>query len=114
MKHTLSLPIPPSVNGLYAGKARRYKSPAYKSWLKECVVIPVKTFTNNVHITYAFYPKNGTFGDTQNRLKALTDFLVTAGILQDDNHKILRSEHLYFAGYDPENPRVEVTIEGVA
>lgn len=78
------------------------------------MIEPVKTFTSNVHITYAFYPKNGTFGDTQNRIKALTDLLVSARILEDDNHKILRSEHLYFAGYDPKNPRVEVTLEGIA
>jgi hypothetical protein len=29
---SFTLPFPPSVNGLFSGKARRYASPAYKAW----------------------------------------------------------------------------------
>jgi len=34
----LELPLPPSVNGLYAGKTRRFKSNKYKDWIQEAYI----------------------------------------------------------------------------
>lgn len=41
-----NIPMPPTVNQLYAGKTRRYKSPKYKQWLKEFDI---------------YYARNGSF-----------------------------------------------------
>ena len=116
------LPIPPSVNKSKGGKnwktGRFYSSPKLSAWQKKAAEIlkgyKAQTYTQNVHIVYRFHPKNKTFGDTQNYLKAVTDALVSARVIEDDRHTIVVSEHAYFAGYDKENPRVEISIEGVA
>ena len=106
------LPIPPSVNALYAGKSRRYKSKRYKAWLKECagVIKRPPSLRGKVRITYDFFAKNMTFGDTSNYTKAALDYLVAAGVIADDNHKIVVEEIIRFAGYDKKNPRVEIGV----
>lgn len=87
----LMLPIPPSVNALYPGKVRRYKSDAYKAWLKEAwaALLPEKSkirkMTTPCSVTYRI----GLFSDKRrrdlcNREKALSDFLVAEGVLEDD------------------------------
>lgn len=53
------IPIPPTVNQIYAGKTRRYKSPKYKQWLKEFDI---------------YYAKNSSFHGARNIIRdALKD-----------------------------------------
>ena len=82
-----TLPIPPSSNNLYAGKSRRFKTPAYKRWIEEAgwqlrdiKVRPVKGWYR-LHIRLPVKMR----GDNDNRHKALSDLLVRHGLTPDDN-----------------------------
>ena len=46
-----------------------------------------------------------------NLLEATCDILVTAGVLADDNSKIVAAHDGSRVLYDKESPRVEITIE---
>lgn len=120
MKFSLTLPIPPSVNRMrrFTGKRKGRPSDQLVFWKGEAFELiqrrkPLPYFTGNVHITYAFYYKDARAGDNNNYTKAATDILIEYGILKDDRHTILRSEHVFFAGYDKDNPRLEITLEAV-
>ena len=118
MKIELTLPMPPSMNQAYpTGKqGRRYKSAEYKAWIANATVALIGQarfyFTENVSYHYDIYFRNGQSGDCENRCKILTDFLVSQGILRDDKHTILKNGSFKFAGYDPVNPHVKITVEG--
>lgn len=86
-----TLPIPPSVNALYPGKVRRYKSDAYKAWLKEAwaALLPEKSKITKVTAPCSVTYRLGFFSDKRrrdlcNREKALSDFLVAEEVLEDD------------------------------
>ena len=49
--------------------------------------------------------------DLVNLLEATCDILVTAGVLEDDNAKIVKSHDGSRVLYDKERPRVEIEIE---
>lgn len=114
-----TLPIPPSVNaskGSFAhhGGNQFYTSNALRNWqgiaagvLKGCNLQLV-----NVEYHYIFHPKNATFGDTENYLKAVTDALVSAGVIKDDKHTILKKGTFEIGRYDKDNPHVEVDVYG--
>lgn len=110
--YSCTLPMPPSVNGMFAGKARRYKSPVYKAWIEQAM-LALKAhpkITERVHIEYAIFFKNRQGGDISNRLKATEDILVRRGIIPDDSHEWIRSFTVWFAGYDKQEPRIVVEI----
>lgn len=80
----LTLPIPPSVNCLYAGMQRRFKSGKYKNWIAEAETYPLPGEINPsmwLEVTYTYYTplyyKNGNVKmiDVANYEKALSDFL---------------------------------------
>lgn len=118
MKINLTLPMPPSMNQAFpTGKqGRRYKSPEYKTWIEHARIAlggqDVRYFEKDVSYHYDIYFRNGQSGDCENRLKILTDFLVSQGILRDDKHTILKKGSFAFAGYDPINPHIDITVEG--
>ncbi len=84
----LDLPIGPSLNQLYPGKTRRYKSSAYRNWIS----------TAGWHIRAARCGEvSGPYtltlllpvkmrGDVDNRLKAVSDLLALNGVTPDDKH----------------------------
>lgn len=89
---TLRLPIPPSVNALYANSRHagrgRFKTKLYRNWIKEAdgyyltqkpIVSVVGPYTATIEI-----PK--TRGDVDNRSKAVLDYLVRVGLTSDDRH----------------------------
>ncbi len=98
----IELPMPPSVNTLFAWKVRRYKSDKYKAWILEAInsfnKIPTKYNIKwdewlEVHLNYFFssYTKkwDKRIKDTDNYCKATLDFLCdNIEGLQD--HKIKR------------------------
>lgn len=90
MTHTvIMLPFPPTLNGLYAGKARRYKSPRYKAWLDEAWFQinpqrPLAHFDTPVSIIIHLGRPDNRKRDVANYEKATTDFLVAANVLKDD------------------------------
>ena len=85
-KVTITLPLPPSVNGLYAGMARRFKSKKYKEWIDEAIEegeFSAPEMNPDVWLkgVYTFYMplmcKNGNVKrrDVANYEKATSDFI---------------------------------------
>lgn len=86
----LWLPLCPSLNSLYPGKAKRHKSKAYEAWIKEAGQIlltqkPWHFFDEPVQVTYRVGKPSKRNMDLCNREKALSDLLVGHGILKDDS-----------------------------
>lgn len=108
----LVLPFPPSVNGLYGGGSRqkRFPSKKYKQWLASCPELPDYSWYP-VRITYSFYFPDNRERDTENYVKAVSDYLVKQGTIKDDNWRIITSMLLLPMGIDRKNPRVEIRIE---
>ena len=106
----ITLPFPPSVNGLFAGKARRYPSKAYKAWLKKCPALTCKSPWKTCSIIYTFYFPCKRLRDGQSYLKAATDYLVNQGVIEDDNITIVHSELWLNGGLDRDSPRVLIHI----
>ncbi len=94
-KITLELPFPVSVNAAYAGRARRYKSPAVKRWIKaaDAVLLARQAKIDGVKGPYHLAidlnrAKRRTRGgrrDCWNYEKVLSDWLVSRGIVRDDS-----------------------------
>lgn len=93
------LPMPPSVNNLYAGQSRRYKSAGYKAWLLEAGHAlnrqrPSK-IAGKVSLIYEVQePSTERRADVANREKATTDLLVDHGIIEGDDQFCVRDIHL--------------------
>lgn len=84
----LDLPVPPSANNLFPGKARRFKSTAYKAWLESAGWDVKAARPRPVTGPYSLdvlLPIN-LRGDVSNRIKAVEDLLVTHGLTPDDRH----------------------------
>ena len=93
------LPFPPSLNGLFPGKQRRFKSAAYKAWIERAgwalnaqdtshFSTPVEeTISLERPVTKAGKPKKW---DLANFEKAVNDLLVDHHVLMDDSliHKL--------------------------
>lgn len=85
---TLDLPTPPSANNLYPGRARRFKSPAYKAWLVDAGLALNLQRPDRVAGPYALVLRlpAAMRGDVSNRIKAVEDLLVKHGVTPDDRH----------------------------
>lgn len=88
---TITLPFPPSVNGLYAGKARRYKSPRYKAWIKSASIALSLQFRGSptdrpIMAQIALCAPDKRKRDVTNYDKAILDLL--AGVVYDDDAQI--------------------------
>ena len=86
----LMLPYPPSTNGLFAGKARRFTSKAYKLWQADAdralmQQAPLPRYTDRVVLTLTFGRPDKRRRDLGNLEKAVSDQLVKHGILADDS-----------------------------
>lgn len=86
----ITLPLPPSVNGLYAGKSRRYKSKKYVAWIKQAgwqlmAQRPLPQIKGKVIIHMKFGRPDRRKRDVANLEKATSDLLVAYGIIQDDS-----------------------------
>ncbi len=94
MTRTYEIPVPPSVNSLYAnaqGKGR-VKSNRYRIWLRaaenEMQAQQCRPFGSPAILTLNI-PEN-TRGDLSNRFKAAEDLLVRCGVLEDDSKAFVR------------------------
>ena len=107
------LPLPPSVNALYGGgsKQRRFKTVAYKKWIKSCPELPVLNINEPIEIFYGIYYPDKRNRDLSNYIKAVDDYLVNSQVITDDCHTIITSFHVKFMGYDKKNPRIEIAIK---
>lgn len=86
---TVNLPFPPSVNCLFAGKARRYPSPRYKRWKSAALwhlrMSKAKQILGPVDISIDLTAPDKRVRDVDNYSKALLDSLVWSGVLADDS-----------------------------
>lgn len=94
---SLSLPYPPTLNHLYpTGKhGKRFKSAEYKRWTKVAeamfyeqhphfLVEPVPTIKGKVGVHMIFGRPDKRKRDLANLEKAVSDFLVHVGVIEDD------------------------------
>jgi len=89
------LPFPPSTNTLFPGKARRFKSGAYKDWIERAGWALCQQFRDEGQDTTHFgNPVKETISlgrpdrhvrDLANFEKAINDLLVAHSILRDDS-----------------------------
>ena len=86
----LMLPVPPSVNELYAPTKRggRYKTKKYRAWLSQAgwyllMASPKPEAVSGPYRLSMRVPATMQ-GDVDNRLKAMLDFLVNTGLTDDD------------------------------
>lgn len=89
---TFTIPMPPSVNGLFVAfqtptGQRRAKTKQYKAWITvagwEIRIQRVQAVKGAVEISIQL-PQKGRRGDADNRIKAAQDLLVKLGIIEDD------------------------------
>jgi Holliday junction resolvase RusA-like endonuclease len=94
----LILPFPPSVNGLYSGKARRFKSKKYQAWIVEARMAllrqewePLTKTDAPLQVIYNVGNPDKRRRDLSNLEKAASDLLVSEGIISDDSliHKLI-------------------------
>lgn len=72
--------------------------------------LPPKPIDCPVNIQCMFYMKTRRIVDGLNLLATIDDLLVSTGILADDNSRIVVAHDGSRVLYDPQNPRVEITI----
>jgi len=109
------LPFPPSVNSMYAGKARRYKSPRYKKWIDQAQVMACKqklpVWVNGpVQVQLDFVKPDKRKRDLDNLAKAVLDFCTDAQVWKDDcqvEHLTLRWVEADFVGVKVTKPAVK-------
>ena len=85
--------LPPTVNHLYrtARNSRRYKTKAGKAWQEEAAAIfrmayrQQEPYAGDVAVEVLFRTKDKRRWDLDNRLKALFDTLMMAGVVKDDS-----------------------------
>lgn len=85
------LPVPPSVNAMYAGKARRYKAHGARAWEADASWQLDCADPRRVNGRYALLLvlSSETKGDLSNRMKALEDVLAANGRTSDDRYNTL-------------------------
>jgi hypothetical protein len=72
--------------------------------------VPTEPIDSLVNVRCLFYMKTRRIVDGLNLLATIDDLLVSAGILADDNSRIVAGHDGSRVLYDPINPRVEITI----
>lgn len=83
----------------WRNETAKYLAETYKEDLKEKQVIAI----------YTFYLKDRVRRDIDNMISSCNDAIVQAGILSDDNWKVLRIGGAE-AVLDKDNPRAEITL----
>lgn len=112
---TFILPMPPSVNGLWAnGKyGGRFQTQRYRDWIDHAGIEilrqrPAK-HTGPVVLVYEVgEPKGNRKYDLDNRWKPVSDLLVKHGIIQADDNSVVREILMKWA---PDIEGVRVTIK---
>ncbi len=89
-------------------------SPQYRAYERECLTqIPNKLKQRidvAVNVQCVYYMPTRRRVDLVNLLEATDDILVAAGVLEDDNCRIVAAHDGSRVDHDKYNPRVEITI----
>lgn len=105
------LPWPPSTNALYRAVSRggrtvsNIMSKAYREWRQKAaaeiqLLKPLPAYTGRVDLWITLHPPTERAYDGDNRLKALIDALVDAGIIMGDSNRYIRR---YFVTNEPKD-----------
>lgn len=89
-------------------------SKAYADYETDClrqIKRPHGPVSARVNVRCVYYMKTARRVDLANLLEATCDILVKAGVLEDDNSKIVAAHDGSRVEIDRENPRVEIGIE---
>ena len=97
---------------LVGGRPRIIPSKKYKEYERDCIpfLTHVEHVTGRLNVKAVYFMRTRRRVDLINLHEALHDILVKAGVLEDDNCKIIYSADGSYVDYDKENPRTEVTI----
>ena len=100
------------------GRPMIIPSKVYKDYEKAAVALLRQQYSGEpiateVNVAMVFYMPTHRRVDLVNLQEACLDVLVTAGILQDDNSKIVACMDESYVTYDKKNPRTEITITEV-
>lgn len=79
-------------------------------FLRRCEGIPADPIAVPVNVCCLYYMPTQRLVDLCNLLESTCDILVDAGILKDDNSRIVVSHDGSRVLYDKQHPRVEITI----
>lgn len=63
-----------------------------------------------INICYKFYMQTRRVVDQTNLMECLDDILIAAGVIKDDNSRIVQAHDGTRVLYDKDNPRVEIYI----
>lgn len=88
-------------------------SKAYGDYETDClrqIKKPRSPISARVNVRCVYYMKTARRVDLANLIEATCDILVKAGVLEDDNSKIVAAHDGSRVEYDKENPRAEITI----
>lgn len=111
--HTITVPIPPSVNNLFRTTGRmRYKTGEYREWIADTArefarLIPATAFPVEVWVKVT--GKVNRQRDIDNVNKPILDALKAAGVVPDDNLKHVDRVDAWYEPGEGE-PRVVVTV----
>lgn len=114
MNITLTLPFPPSVNNLFINAGRkRIRSPGYRAWADEAGyqlnTQHPRTIKGPVTLRYEFQEgQDNRRRDIDNLAKPVNDLLVTHGVIEADDNRIVRAIDLRWSR---EVVGVRVTVE---
>lgn len=112
----VTLPFPVSTNHLFSnGKAGRFKSPRYEKWLQEAgyelmVQRPARTKGPVILSCLVQDNRDGRKRDITNLIKAPEDLLVKHGIIEADDHTIVREVSLKWS---KDVQGIQITIQPV-
>jgi hypothetical protein len=93
-EQTVAVPMPPSTNTLFVnipGRGR-VKNGKYRTWQLEAIPIlraSLKPVQGAVRMHYGLVLGTSFRGDISNRIKALEDAVVEAGVIEGDTHRIV-------------------------
>lgn len=96
----VTLPFPVSVNAMFSnGRSGRFKSPRYEAWLQEAgyalMVQRPRKVKGPVRLMYEMQDgSDGRRRDIGNLEKGPTDLLVSHGVIEGDDNRIVREINL--------------------
>lgn len=95
-------------------------SKEHDAWIAEhvpalqCFCPGQKTLAWPLHIEYIFRPIHKYRFDLSNKIESINDLLVDAGIIEDDNHRIVYSMKAYITSAEGQKEdEMEVVIFGI-
>lgn len=117
----ITIPLPPITKKNHqeirrnrkTGKPFIAQSRQYEQYEQQALwfIRPTQPIIEPVNVKCIFYMQTRRRVDLVNLLEAIDDILVRAGVLADDNCKIVAGHDGSRVMYDKDNPRTEIEIE---